>query len=171
MTHSIPAETLQNIVAQDERAWQRGPMSGKEDTSIRWIPVADVGRTKLHIGLSDEGEWVRGGGATVEVANGPHALSFLPCLDVPLEEVRQTIRNGLVRIGLPSSFADTFPLANVIVTGLTSGSEYWVTLALERIDDSVRNEQVDEAIRSASTSAPTQKLRHQAKRLLGKPVR
>ena len=168
MIYPIPAEILGNIVVQNEYVWRQGPMRGKEYKSIRWIPVAEIGRTNLEIGLSDDGYWVRGGGATVELANGPHAISFLPCLELPLEEVRQTIRNGLVRIGLSSQLEDTFPVADLIVAGLTSGSEYWVTLSLERIDDGVRNERVYDAIRIASTSAPTQKLRHQAKRLLGK---
>ena len=166
MIYPIPADVLQRIAVRDGCEWESGPIRGNEDRSIRWITVAEVGPTKLKLGLSNDGYWVRGGGATVELANGPHAITFLPCLEIPLQELQQTIRSGLIRIGLPPEFECTFPYADLIVAGLESRSEFWIKVALERIQEGERSERVIDAIRVASASAPTQKLRHSARRLL-----
>lgn len=170
LIYPIPVETLQNIVEQKGHIWENGPMRGKEDRQIRWIKVTEVGPAKTTLGLSDDGYWVRGGGATIEVANGPLAITFLPCLEVPIEEFRQAIRNGLVHIALSSSMEVSFPYSDLLVTGLTSGSELWTKLALDRIEEGMQSKEVDDALRLASKSAPTQKLRHRAKSLLPKTV-
>ena len=170
MIYPIPRHAMQTGALLDEGRWEIGPMRGKEHREVRWFNLADIGPKKLKIGLSDDGYWVRGGGATVEIANGPHVVTFLPCLEVSIAELRQTIRTSLAQAQLSASLGDTFPFSDLIVAGLKSGSEYWVTLALDRIEEGERNEQVDEAIRAAAMSAPTQQLRHRSKALLSKSV-
>ena len=170
MIYPIPRDTLQSGALLEDGLWEIGPMRGKEDREVRWFKLAAIGSKRIKLGLSDDGYWVRGGGATVEVANGPNIVTFLPCLELSFEELRQAGRKGLAQAQLSASVGDTFPFSDLIVAGLESGSEYWVTLALDRIEEGVRDGQVDEAIRSAAISAPTQRLRHRSKALLGKSV-
>jgi hypothetical protein len=132
MEYPIPNALLQALIDEHASDWSSGPVRGHEHQMVRWIEVAELPPSKLILGLSDSGYWVRGGGATIEVANGPHALSLLPCLECPSETFRQTLRNGLARRGLPEALEVTFPIDDLISAGLMSGSEYWTKLALER---------------------------------------
>jgi hypothetical protein len=144
-------------------------MRGREERIIRWIKVANIGPAKVTVGLSRDGYWVRGDGATVEVANGPHAITLLPCLEIPIEDIRNSIRNGLVDLSLPLHLEDTFPLTDLVVAALASGSELWTRLALDRIEEGFCNERVNNALGEASVYAPTQHLRHRAKALVDRP--
>jgi hypothetical protein len=161
-----PSDTLKRILAERNVDWNSGPLRGNEDQTIRWIKVGYIPSANLTLGLSDTGHWVRGGGATIEVAKSALAITLLPCLEVPVEEFRQVLRKGLCDLGLPCELEEMFPYSDMVVAGLTSRSDYWTKLALDRVEDGVRNQQVENALRSASAFAATQKLRHRAKALL-----
>jgi hypothetical protein len=170
MEYPIPHPFLQALNDEHAYDWSSGPIRGQEHQMVRWIEVAELPPSQLIIGLSDSGSWVRGGGATVEIANGPHAISLLPCLECPSERLRQTLGDGLARRGLPDTLAETFPIEDLILAGLKSGSEYWTKLALERVGELGATPATQDALRDASRSAPTQPLRHRAGALLKQTV-
>lgn len=166
MGYPIPRTLLQALIDEHASDWSSGPVRGREHQMVRWIEVAELPQSKLILGLSDSGYWVRGGGATIEIANGPHAIALLPCLECPSEMFRQALRSGLARRGLPEALEETFPIGELISVGLKSGSEYWTKLALERVGEVGATPATRDALRAASRSAPTQPLRHRAKAML-----
>ena len=169
MEYPIPLTLLHVLNDEHAREWSSGPVRGHERQMVRWIEVAELPPSKLIIGLSDSGYWVRGG-ATVEIANGPHAISLLPCLECPSEMFRQALRDSLARRGLPDALEDTFPIDDLIVAGLKSGSEYWTRLALDRVEEVGATPATRDVLRAAPRSAPTQPLRHRVRAMLEETV-
>jgi len=166
MRYPIPRHFLQVLIDKHTSEWFFGPARGREHQVVRWIKVAELPPSALIVGLSDEGYWVRGGGPTIEVADGPQAITLLPCLEYPSSIFRSALSIGLAKCGLPESLDETFPLDDLIIAGLQSGSEYWTKLALERLGEVGATLATRDALRFAARSAPTQPLRHRAKTLI-----
>jgi len=121
----------------------------------------------ISIGLSENGFWVRGDGATVEEAGGSEAITLLPCIEIPWRELNARLSDGLVRLGFSKELSDTFPIDTLIVTALLSRSEYWTKLALERVQERPATMSLKKALAEAERVAPTQQLRHQATHSVG----
>jgi hypothetical protein len=145
-------------------------MRGNENQQVRWIEVArlDLKSVSVTIGLSENGYWVRGDGATIEVADGGGAITLLPCIEVSWQELKTKLSDGLIQLGLAEELSDTFPIDALIVTALVSRGEYWTRLAMDRIEEKGALSSVRKALAAAERVAPTQQLRHRARRLLGR---
>jgi hypothetical protein len=70
MEYPIPLTLLHVLNDEHAREWSSGPVRGHEHQMVRWIELAELPPSKLIIGLSDSGSWVRGG-ATVDLGRRP----------------------------------------------------------------------------------------------------
>lgn len=166
MQYHVPRQFLQPLILKHSSEWSSGLTRGREPEVVRWIKVAELPLSPLIIGLSDQGYWVRGGGATIEIADGPQAITLLPCLEYPTPVFRRALGTGLAQRGLPESLDETFPIHDLIIAGLRSGSEVWTRLALERLEEVGATSSIRDALLLAVQSAPTQRLKHRAKALM-----
>lgn len=167
-SNTIPPSMLRRLLDENPAGWNVGPVCGDEEQTVRWIKVTVLPSANVTLGLSDTGYWVRGDGATIGIGKAPEPISLLPCLECSLEELRNALSSGLSRVGLPPELERTFPLSLLVACGLGSGSEYWVRLALDRVEQGILTEEIRDTLRIVLASAPTQKLRHRASAILAK---
>jgi hypothetical protein len=92
-------------------------------------------------------------------------------LEVTLDEARRLLEQGLLATGLSTDFIAAFPIEDVVVTGLESPSEHWSALALKWAEQLPPSPKLQTALQSLVTHGPTQKLRHEAQRLLARQRR
>jgi hypothetical protein len=168
MQYRIPSNALESLSNAPCGSWKAGPIRGNENRNLRWVEIArlDLRPVTISIGVSDNGYWVRGDGATVELADGGDAITLLPCIEISWRELKAKLSDGLRRLGLAEELSDTFPIDALIATALVSRSQYWTMLALERIEERGVISSVTKALAEAERVAPTQQLRHRARRLL-----
>ncbi len=138
-----------------------------EDSVVQWISIAEFSEARLRIGLSEDGEWVRvePTSAAVFQENKPF---FLPMLVMRFSEVQRAIREGILLAGIPVEIEGAFPFEELVVVGLESESEHWNRLALDRISELSPSVNLFKALTDSSEHAPTQQLRHRAKKLAAK---
>ncbi len=145
--------------------WFCSPKYGAgEASSLQWIPVGELAEARMRIGLSEDGEWVRIEPASVAVFRDSGPL-FLPVLAMRFNEIREILREGIQAMGIPEAIEETFPFEDVVLLGLESGSEYWVRLATDRVLKLLPSARIIESLVDSSERAPTQQLRHRAKKL------
>ena len=146
--------------------WSHSPKHGVDDGSIeiRWIQVCELPKARVRIGLSDLAEWVRIESGSATVFNGYEPF-FLPILEERFSEARETIHRSLKRLGFTGLVDEIFPFEEIVTLGLKSGSEHWVHHALEWVPELPVSDHLVGLLEVSSRSAPTQRLRHKAKRL------
>jgi hypothetical protein len=96
---------------------------------------------------------------------------LLPVLEVGLEEVRCRLEQGLQASGLSAEFLKVFPFEDVVVTGLESHSEHWISLALKWAEQLPATSRIQSALQALRFTGPTQKIRHAAQELLAQQRR
>lgn len=160
------AEAVSKLAKSHADEWHSGPRRGSEDVQVSWLSIAEALSGTLTIGLSADGSWVRGDGATIDVADGVNSITLLPCLEMQAKELSVALRNGLEQRGASPDLADTFPINDVVLCGLQSHSEHWITLAMDRINENLQDDRFSATLRQLVENAPTQKLRHRARSLL-----
>ncbi|WP_437314749.1 hypothetical protein [Sorangium sp. So ce385] len=134
---------------------------------IRLTPVALLETARLDLGVSSDGWWVRIGDESArEFSLGKDCVYLLPILEVTPVEARQRLLEGLRAKGISEEFIELFPFEDVVATGLASQSQHWAALALGWVRIIGRSPKVERALAALADSGPTQKLRHEARRLL-----
>ncbi|WP_157907330.1 hypothetical protein [Sorangium cellulosum] len=134
---------------------------------IRLTPVASLETARLDLGISSDGWWVRiGEKSASEFPLGHECVFLLPILEVTPVEARQRLLEGLQIKGIPEEFIELFPFEDVVATGLASESLRWASLALDWAKLIERSPKVAQALAALADSGPTQKLRHEGRRLL-----
>lgn len=142
----------------------------RPDSMIRWCPVAVLEGARLCVGLSFDGWWTTGSERSArEFRSESDAMFFLPILELAPGNVRRQIAEGLSRLGLSSEFVQLFPFEDVMVVGLKSASEHWVSLALKWAEVEKNSPRIRAALVFAAKTGPTQSIRHAARRLLKSP--
>ncbi|MEX2964352.1 hypothetical protein [Microbulbifer sp. TYP-18] len=153
-------------------SWKESPVEGDEGRSIRWIEVVALEALGLFLGLSYNGNWIRIGKESVyEFYAGQSYMPLYPILEAVLPDVKKALKDGLKSAQLPVELLESFPFQKVALSGLNSGSEYWCNLSLKYVEQLRYDEELVDALNACSKSAPTQKLRHQAKKLKSTVVR
>ena len=163
MHDELPA-ALATLVSQLPLPWITvAPQAGP---ALDWLPIFAFAQGRVGVGLSPQGAWVQVHDQRVmPCIEGAALVALLPLLEMPLEQVRALLSEGLGRHGLPQAIGEHFPFAGVVATGLLSPSEYWTTLALQWAADGVRCATVQAALHTLSENGPTQKGRHRARKL------
>lgn len=146
--------------------WLTAQRRGQEGGQlIRWRPVVEVSTARVIIGLSDSGRWVRVTSESfVEWTPSIPPVFLLPVLEVEAASFRSLLASGVRAQGLDASVVESFPFNEIIATGLTSGSEYWATLALQWVPETQIVPIVAVALRQLAQSGPTQATRQAARR-------
>lgn len=92
-------------------------------------------------------------------------IYFLPILEEQLIEVKDVLQSGLAAMNFYGDIEKIFPFEGIIALGLKSASKHWIHLAIERASELSASGRLAGSLDEASTSAPTQRLRHEARRL------
>ena len=133
---------------------------------VGWIRVAPLSGSESVLGLSGDGCWsLATASGIVEFSGEKDFPFFLRILEMTPEDVKARLRNGLVASGLSPNIEETFPCEDTVIIGLTSNSEHWVRKALGWMVALRPSEKLVQALSKASSTAPTQKLRHRALKL------
>lgn len=152
-------------------SWNESSVYGDESKSLKWIEVIILKSLGLQLGISFNGYWVRiSNNLVYEFSSGCSYRFLYPVIELRLLDVQKAIIDGLNYHHLPLGFLDNFPFENIVISGLSSNSEYWCNLALKYIEDLEIDEEIINALNICSKNAPTQKLRHQAKKLWARNV-
>ncbi len=147
-------------------SWNESPIDGNESKSLKWIEVVTLEAIGLLLGISCNGNWVRMGKESVfEFFAGQSYLPLYPILELALLDVKMAVKGGLESSQLPIELLESFPFQEVAFSGMNSGSEYWCDLSLKYVEQLRYDEELVNALNACSKNAPTQKLRHQAKKL------
>ncbi|XXT18150.1 hypothetical protein WME94_48765 [Sorangium sp. So ce429] len=134
---------------------------------IRLTPVASLETARLDLGISSDGWWVIVGEKSArEFPLGRNCVVLLPILEVTPVEARQRLLEGLRTKGIPEEFIELFPFEDVVATGLASQSQHWASLGLGWANIIERSPKIERALAELADSGPTQKLRHEGRRLL-----
>lgn len=133
--------------------------------ALRCIEVAVFPR--LRLGISSRGRWVRlQENRGLELSEEESLTLLLPCLEEDREAFVQAMHASLNKLGLSTDWLDSLPLASTVSLALRSGSEHWVKLGLGWCaKDCDLRADCRSALQEAAASAPTQHLRHMAKRI------
>lgn len=147
-------------------SWNESPIDGDESKSLKWVEVVALETLGLLLGISYNGNWVRMGKESVfEFFAGQSYLPLYPILELALADVKMTVKGGLVSSQLPIELLESFPFQEVAISGMNFGSEYWCDLSLKYVEQLRDDKELVNALNTCSKNAPTQKLRHQAKKL------
>lgn len=145
------------------RNWMTSPRRGNESELIKWIQVAVLPVSRVALGVTDTGEWVRVDGATVELGSDPTPITFLPCLETPRQDVANLLEAGLTNLGISPDGVSVFPWERVIRSGLNSQSERWIEHAMQYLQGGESGLEFLTELDRLSSNAPTQHLRHLAR--------
>lgn len=163
----LDSRTIEHWRTSRPEEWQSASKRGDESVAVSWIPVVDVSSCGIILGVCADGYWVRGDGATIEVVDGCDApIAMLPCLEIDSESLLALLRGGLATLDAVTILSDTFPLIEIALCGLESRSERWISLAMNRLDEGLRDTRFESALLALTQNAPTQRLRHRARALL-----
>ena len=147
-------------------SWNESPVEGDESKFLKWIEVVTFGALGLLLGISCNGNWVRMGEESVyEFYAGQSYLPLYPILEAVLLDAKMSIKKGLESSQLPVELVESFPFHEVALSAMNSGSEYWCDLSLKYVGQLRYDEELVNALNVCSKNAPTQKLRHEAKKL------
>ena len=157
------------LQARKDLPWQTGQRhESSQPALIRWVLVADIPTARLQLGLSEFGRWVRASKTSVsEFEAGSSCVFLLPVLEMKADDIRRVLGEGLRGLGLPEGDAESFPFEDVVLTGLTSGSENWSNLALNWVRQIGVSDRMREALQVLAQNGPTQAIRHASMRILG----
>ncbi|ARU57343.1 hypothetical protein OLMES_3302 [Oleiphilus messinensis] len=147
-------------------SWRESPIDGDERKSLKWIEVVTLGSLGLILGISCNGNWVRMGKESVyEFYSDQSYMPLYPILEAVLLDVKMAIKKGLQSSQLPVELIESFPFQEVALSAMNSGSVYWCDLSLKYVERLRYDEELVNALNICSKNAPTQKLRHQAKKI------
>ena len=161
---------LQAELGRPGLAWKSSPRhESQEQTTMRWLPVANPPAARIELGISSDAWWVVPAPQSVtELRPDTPCVFLLPVLEVTLDEARRSLAQGLRAIGLTTEYLAVFPFDDVVATGLESSSERWAGLALKWAEQLPTSSRLQNALRSLISHGPTQKLRHAAQKLLAR---
>jgi len=160
-------ESYRNELDRPDLQWQTSPRHEAPNESLRWLLVADLVSSRIHLGLSSDGWWVAPGPrAATEFKPGIPLVFLLPILETPLDEARARLAEGLRQKLLTEKFLATFPFEDVVSCGLESHSNKWESLALKWAEQLPGSAKLQSVLQSAANRAATQTLRHAAQKLL-----
>ena len=146
-------------------SWSVRPRHGEgEGSSLRYVQIGELADARMQIGLSEDGDWVRIGQASVAVYRAGSPI-FLPVLIMRFSEVRRILLKGIRSIGVSKAIEEIFPFEQLVTVGMGSGSEYWVRFALDRVLELPPSMTLLAALIDSSERAPTQQLRHRSKKM------
>ncbi|TCI04834.1 hypothetical protein EZV61_02350 [Corallincola luteus] len=147
-------------------SWNESPVDGDESKSLKWVKVVTLDTLGLLLGISSNGRWLRVGSESVyEFDSKKSFMPLYPILEVVLKDVKFAIKRGLESQQLPADLLESFPFQDVVLSGINSGSEYWCNLSLKYVEQLPCDVVISKALDLCSKNGPTQKLRHQAKKL------
>jgi hypothetical protein len=147
-------------------SWKESPVFGEESKSLKWIDVVTLEALGLMLGLSCNGNWVRiSKGSVYEFYAGQSYMPLYPILEGVLLDIKMAIKSGIESAQLPVDLLESFPFKEVTLSAMNSGSEYWCSLSLKYVEQLQNDKELVDALGMCSKNAPTQKLRHQAKKL------
>jgi hypothetical protein len=89
-------------------------------------------------------------------------------LEISLDDLRRALELGLQKRGLSQEFTQVFPFDDIVATGLQSHSEHWAGLALKWAEHLSNSPRLLSALAALGKDGPTQRLRHDAQRLLAR---
>lgn len=98
------------------------------------IEVAVIESARATVLIETGGAWVIQKGARMFRAQPDQIVSFVACLEEPIEELRLALKQGLLSAGLPAVLEESFPYAEIVTAALDSGSEKWMHLAVSWIE-------------------------------------
>jgi hypothetical protein len=134
--------------------------------SVRWILIVELPVARITLGLSDGESWLRINPTTVSVLQTKNSLvSFLPILEEAPEDFWNRLRDGLEVQGIDGSHAARFPIEDVVLTGLRSGSQHWCWRALQWISSIPLSPEINATLAELVLQGKTQKIRHQSRKL------
>ena len=118
-----------------------------------------------------DGEWVaeRLGGAVATIAEVPHA--FLCLLELPREVAVTRVRAAAEAMNVAPHSLPPLPYAEAILAGMSSESEYWQRLALDRLaergdgDGDGNGARFLDELKRLEVAGSTQDVRHRARRM------
>jgi len=145
----------------------RTALPWESSRTIEWLPIMNFEKARIYLGLSRSAGWIRATQKAVsEFQTGVQPVFLLPILEIPTDEFIREIKKGLHAKDLSEDFLSVLPIDDVVVTGLTNQSEHWTGLALNWASKISRSPKIKAALQEVVANGSTQKLRHQAKKLL-----
>ena len=86
--------------------------------------------------INSDNKWVKITSSGKEsFIDGSYDMSLLTLLEQPYSDLRCEIKQALSERRIGESLINTFPFNLVILSGLKSGSEYWIRLALNWLEE------------------------------------
>lgn len=147
-------------------SWIESPIDGDEKTTLKWVEVVFWENLGLQLGISCNANWVRKGKEAVfEITPESSYRPVYPILEMDFLDVEIALRDRLNCLQLPTELLDIFPFRGIVISGMNSGSEYWCNLSLKHVEQLRYDSELVKALNICLKNAPTQKLRHQAKKL------
>jgi hypothetical protein len=138
---------------------------------IEWAPLLKVGSSEVEIGISRQGMWYIGDADDCLPINSTTvSVRTLPLLELEVSEFKRRVSEMLIKVQIPLDQIDgglELPLRTSVNTALSGLSEYWIALALERLQLLKLFPETAQllSVLAESTQA-SQHVRHKAKRLL-----
>jgi hypothetical protein len=159
---------LAALLAAD--SWRAARVHARPATAT-WCPLIRFAESTKALGVTRAGPWwwgvEREDGWEIYPLEGDAVVGILPLLEMPFGALEHKARHSAIRLGIPPQrLLRTLPLATIIRAALATGSDYWVRLAVEWLEDSDIASQLQDAIGSAASEVRLeQSLRHRLRRL------
>lgn len=165
-----PAPQLSAAIQRLQKAsWLRLALRDHpERGQIEWLYVASLRIQEVQLGFTKDGVWtVNVQGCAVKLLNLGDFVFLLSVLESPKSALELKLKTGFVALGIDPQLIETFPLTELLVSALTSRSIHWASLALEWLEQVAEPaEALKVVVRDLYRNGPTQRIRHQAKRIL-----
>lgn len=150
----------------DTEQWHTSPRHEQPDQLVRWQQAASLDVVGLQLGLTDAGCWVVVGPSSVtELRDGTGPVFLFPLLQMSREEALSTLRAELIARNLDLGALERFPVENLILAALESGTEHWSSMALAWAEAIEPTPRVAQALTSLAESGATQAVRHRARKI------
>lgn len=170
MTAATWKQIASELARHPNIQWQQ--VQGEKGETRDWLAISDICDCNMLIGLTRDGHWaIQLPDKLLEVQPQTLARELLPCLEKTPSKIMTELGVALVSRGLPISIRDSFPLAQIVYTGLALKSDYWCGLALNWLEHIAITPAIAAGLASISTTRwASQRNRHQARKTLKRYV-